>query len=50
MVLVQGLIRAVLLRERRFVAEIEARQRMSELAHMNRRATAERCPFHPDKS
>ncbi|WP_225184254.1 hypothetical protein [Bradyrhizobium sp. NBAIM03] len=42
MVLVQGLMRAVLLRERRllFVDEVEARQRMSELAHMNRRATA----------
>ncbi|MDT4737113.1 ATP-binding protein [Bradyrhizobium sp. WYCCWR 12699] len=32
---------AILLRERhlRFVAEVEARQRMSELAHLNRRAT-----------
>ncbi|WP_441238704.1 sensor histidine kinase [Bradyrhizobium sp. 930_D9_N1_4] len=41
-VLVQGLMIAILLRERRLrvVAEIEARQRMSELAHMNRRATA----------
>lgn len=41
-VLVQALMIAILLRERRlrFVAEVEARQRMSELAHMNRRATA----------
>ncbi|MBR0877495.1 signal transduction histidine kinase [Bradyrhizobium japonicum] len=41
-VLVQALMIAVLLRERRlrFLAEVEARQRMSELAHMNRRATA----------
>ncbi|MBB4372336.1 signal transduction histidine kinase [Bradyrhizobium sp. cir1] len=41
-VLVQALMITVLLRERRlrFVAEVEARQRMSELAHMNRRATA----------
>jgi len=41
-VLLQALMIAILLRERRlrFVAEVEARQRMSELAHMNRRATA----------
>jgi signal transduction histidine kinase len=41
-VLVQALMITILLRERRLrvVAEIEARQRMSELAHMNRRATA----------
>jgi signal transduction histidine kinase len=41
-VLVQGLMIAILLRERRlrFLAQVEARQRMSELAHMNRRATA----------
>ncbi|WP_271583020.1 sensor histidine kinase [Bradyrhizobium sp. CCBAU 45389] len=41
-VLVQALMITILLRERRlrFVAEVEARQRMSELAHMNRRATA----------
>ncbi|EJN13563.1 histidine kinase [Bradyrhizobium sp. YR681] len=41
-VLIQGLMIAILLRERhlRFLAEVEARQRMSELAHMNRRATA----------
>ncbi|MGY8704625.1 ATP-binding protein [Bradyrhizobium sp. 18BD] len=41
-VLVQALMISILLRERRlrFVAEVEARQRMSELAHMNRRATA----------
>ena len=41
-VLVQALMIAILLRERRlrFVAEVEARQRMSELAHLNRRATA----------
>ena len=41
-VLVQALLISILLRERRlrFVAEVEARQRMSELAHMNRRATA----------
>ncbi|WP_128928183.1 sensor histidine kinase [Bradyrhizobium guangxiense] len=41
-VLLQALLIAILLRERRlrFVAEVEARQRMSELAHMNRRATA----------
>jgi len=40
--LVQALMITILLRERRlrFVAEVEARQRMSELAHMNRRATA----------
>lgn len=41
-VLVQALLIGILLRERRlrFVAEVEARQRMSELAHLNRRATA----------
>ena len=41
-VLLQALMIAILLRERRlrYVAEVEARQRMSELAHMNRRATA----------
>lgn len=41
-VLIQALMITALLRERRlrFVAEVEARQRMSELAHMNRRATA----------
>ncbi|MCP3440514.1 sensor histidine kinase [Bradyrhizobium sp. CCGUVB14] len=41
-VLTQALMIAILLRERRlrFLAEVEARQRMSELAHMNRRATA----------
>ena len=40
-VLVQALMIATLLRERRlrFLAEVEARQRMSELAHLNRRAT-----------
>jgi len=40
--MVQALMITILLRERRlrFVAEVEARQRMSELAHMNRRATA----------
>jgi signal transduction histidine kinase len=40
--LVQALMIVILLRERRlrFLAEVEARQRMSELAHMNRRATA----------
>ncbi|QPF92595.1 sensor histidine kinase [Bradyrhizobium commune] len=40
--LVQALMITILLRERRlrFLAEVEARQRMSELAHMNRRATA----------
>jgi C4-dicarboxylate-specific signal transduction histidine kinase len=41
-VLTQALLISILLRERRlrFLAEVEARQRMSELAHMNRRATA----------
>jgi len=41
-VLVQAMMIAILLRERRlrFLAEVEARQRMSELAHMNRLATA----------
>ncbi|MBR0818984.1 sensor histidine kinase [Bradyrhizobium liaoningense] len=41
-VLVQALLITILLRERRLrsLAEVEARQRMSELAHMNRRATA----------
>ncbi|MDA9488780.1 sensor histidine kinase [Bradyrhizobium sp. CCBAU 11361] len=41
-VLVQALMITILLRERRlrFVAEVAARQRISELAHMNRRATA----------
>ncbi|MBR0969173.1 sensor histidine kinase [Bradyrhizobium japonicum] len=41
-VLAQTMMIAILLRERRlrFLAEVEARQRMSELAHMNRRATA----------
>ena len=41
-VLTQALMIAILLRERRLrsLAEVEARQRMSELAHMNRRATA----------
>ncbi|AMA55590.1 sensor histidine kinase [Bradyrhizobium sp. CCGE-LA001] len=40
--LVQALMIATLLRERRlrFLAQVEAGQRMSELAHMNRRATA----------
>lgn len=40
-VLLQAMMIAILLRERhlRFVAEVEARQRMSELAHLNRRAT-----------
>ncbi|MCG2627422.1 sensor histidine kinase [Bradyrhizobium sp. WYCCWR 13023] len=40
--LTQALMITILLRERRlrFLAEVEARQRMSELAHMNRRATA----------
>jgi signal transduction histidine kinase len=40
--LTQALMITFLLRERRlrFLAEVEARQRMSELAHMNRRATA----------
>ena len=40
-VLIQALMITALLRERRlrFLAEIEARQRMSELAHLNRRAT-----------
>jgi C4-dicarboxylate-specific signal transduction histidine kinase len=38
----QAMMIAILLRERRlrFLAEVEARQRMSELAHMNRLATA----------
>ena len=41
-VLVQALLITGLLHQRRlrFLAEIEARQRMSELAHLNRRATA----------
>ena len=41
-VLTQALMISILLRERRlrFLAEVEARQRLSELAHMNRRATA----------
>jgi len=41
-VLMQALMITILLRERRlrFLAEVEARHRMSELAHMNRRATA----------
>jgi C4-dicarboxylate-specific signal transduction histidine kinase len=41
-VLVQAMMIGILLRERRlrFQAEVEARQRMSELAHMNRLATA----------
>jgi signal transduction histidine kinase len=41
-VLTQALMITILLRERRlrFLAEVEARQRMSELAHLNRRATA----------
>jgi signal transduction histidine kinase len=41
-VLTQAMLITILLRERRlrFLAEVEARQRMSELAHMNRRATA----------
>jgi signal transduction histidine kinase len=40
-VLTQALMIVILLRERRLrsLAEVEARQRMSELAHMNRRAT-----------
>ncbi|WP_245313491.1 sensor histidine kinase [Bradyrhizobium sp.] len=42
LVLVQATMIVILLRERRlrFLAEVEARQRMSELAHMNRLATA----------
>jgi signal transduction histidine kinase len=41
-VLTQALLISFLLRERRLrvLAEVEAHQRMSELAHMNRRATA----------
>jgi signal transduction histidine kinase len=41
-VLTQALLISILLRERRLrvLAEVEAHQRMSELAHMNRRATA----------
>lgn len=40
--LLQALMITILLRERRlrFLAQVEAGQRMSELAHMNRRATA----------
>ena len=41
-VLMQALLITILVREHRlrFLAEVEARQRMSELAHLNRRATA----------